>query len=425
MKGDGILMEDHVDEAIKKICSEIKIENGGRVKLEGPRSFTLKDQENIVLTELNKDQEFNFKKLQNYTKFYYVLKDNFPLIFFELYGKIKSNNDISYKGLKKEINKQFRKFKKRKIRNYDLYFPINIKPEKKLSKFQFKDISVDFTNDEKIISKIRSDERTNQALHSNKNFSIHKTVLCKISLKGRNHEYAIQKGEKLFNYVMGVIGYFETRWSYPLTIIGFTNPISKLNAYCFFIFEDKRYETLYWYNTRENKSQILELKEVAVKDINSTLSKCIKSKQQELLFELFTQFYLGVTNKDVDYSFLAFWRVVELGIMKEPNQKQKELVEILESVTLELEHTTKYNLQRFYNLRNDFVHKGIADINQNDRNGIKSFAGMIIAIYIKTLRNYNKEEIKSFYYYIKRKKNISTHLKMAKKIYRLLKQIKK
>jgi len=90
-----------------------------------------------------------------------------------------------------------------------------------------------------------------------------------------------------------------------------------------------------------------------------------------------------------------------------------------------LKHRTKYKLERFYELRNNFVHEGIADINQYDRNGIKFFAEMIITIYLNTLYKYSEEETKLFYYYVKRKNNINQHLKMAKKINSLIKLAKK
>ncbi len=49
---------------------------------------------------------------------------------------------------------------------------------------------------------------------------------------------------------------------------------------------------------------------------------------------------------------------------------------------------------------------------------------MIINIYNNTLYNYDVEEIKLFYYYVKRKQNVKKHLTMAKKINALIKQAK-
>ena len=111
--------------------------------------------------------------------------------------------------------------------------------------------------------------------------------------------------------------------------------------------------------------------------------------------------------------------------MKEPSQKHREIVDILKALVIELKSRTKYKLERFYQLRNNFVHEGVADINQYDRNGMKSFAQMVINIYCNTLYNKDVEDIKLFYYYVKRKHSIKKHLTMAKKIDTLIKQAKK
>jgi hypothetical protein len=142
------------------------------------------------------------------------------------------------------------------------------------------------------------------------------------------------------------------------------------------------------------------------------------------LFKILATYYRGLTDKNIDYSFLSFWRIIELGILKEKSQRHWEIVKILKSLLIELKRRTKYKIDRFYNLRNDFVHDGTADINEYDRNGMKSFAQMIINLFVNTLYNYNTEEIKLFYYYVRRKDNIIQHLKMAKKIDSLIKKAK-
>jgi len=225
--------------------------------------------------------------------------------------------------------------------------------------------------------------------------------------------------------LLGIISFYETYWGNPRTLIGIPKPLSKLNQYYIFVFEDNKYASYLYYQGKEDKTQILELKEDWVKAINSTVKRVIKSKQQELIFKLFTSYFKGSTEKYVNYSFLCFWRIIEIGILKEPSQKHKEIVDILKALVIELKSRTKYKLERFYQLRNNFVHEGVADINQYDRNGMKSFAQMVINFYCNTLYNKDVEDIKLFYYYVKRKHSIKKHLTMAKKIDALIKQAKK
>ena len=52
-----------VDEAIKRICSEIIVTSSGSIRIEGFKDDILTDEENVILAELNKDKEFNFQKL--------------------------------------------------------------------------------------------------------------------------------------------------------------------------------------------------------------------------------------------------------------------------------------------------------------------------------------------------------------------------
>ena len=413
-----------VDEAIKRICSEIIVTSSGSIRIEGFKDDILTDEENVILAELNKDKEFNFQKLQEKARFYYWFERDlfslvFPLVF---YAKLKKENNMTYKRLKELIVEDLKRIKKQKSKEYDVYFPINIKTETKIRKFRINDIEVDFTNNKSIISEILKNEKVKQEFLINKNFSFSKVILCKVSLKARNHNYAIKKADEIYTFLLGIIGFYETYWKSPRTLIGIPKPISKLNQSYIFVFENKKYNTFLYYKTKEEKLQIVKLKKDYVKAINNTIRKVVKSKQRELLFKLFTAYFRGLTDRNVDYSFLSFWRVMELGILKEPSQKHQEIIEILKSLIIELKYRIKYKIERFYQLRNDFVHEGIADINEYDRNGMKSFARMIIDLYLNILYKYNTEEIKLFYYYIKRKNNIEQHLKMAEKVESLIKK---
>ncbi len=319
------------DGAIKEICSQIIATKGG-VRIEGMKDGLLSAEENIILTELDNDKQFDFKKLQNEIRFYYSLdKDFFPLVFHNIYGKLKTEKNETYERFKELLIEDLNTQKKTKIKAYDLYFPINIKTEKKIAKFKHRDIEVDFVTDKKIIEKILKNDRAKQEISLNKNFNVSKTIFCKMSLRGRNRIYATKKAEEVFEFVLGVISFYETYWSNPRTLIGIPKPLSKLNQYYIFVFENNKYASYLYYQEKEEKTKLLELKEDQIKAINSTIKRATKSKQQEIMFKLFTSYFKGSIEKYVDYSFLCFWRIIEIGILKEPSQKHKEIVEILKS----------------------------------------------------------------------------------------------
>lgn len=418
-------MSNVADEAIKRICAEIVFANGA-IQIDIRKDGILIDEENVLLTELNKDKEFGFQNLQDNARFYYSLERiMFSPTFRNIYKKLKEENNLTYKRFKEVLVEDIENVKKQRINLYDLYFPINIKTENKIAKFNTNGIEIDFIKDNNIVNQVSTNEQVKQELLTNKHFSFNKVSLCKISLKGRNNAYAVEKAEKIYEFILGVIGFYETYGSYPRTLMGAPKPISKLNKYYIFVFQNKKYSNFLFYKTKDEGIQVADLKKEQVKAINYVIKRVIKSKQKILIFKLFTAYLRGLIDSNVDYSFLSFWRIVELGIQKEPNQRHIEIIDILKSLILELKHRTKYKMERFYKLRNDFVHKGIADINQYDRNGIKSFAEMIIEVYLNTLYKYSAEETKLFYYYVKRKNNINQHLKMAKKISSLIKLAKK
>ena len=418
-------MSNVADEAIKKICAEIVFANGA-IKIDIRKDDILIDEENVLLTELNKDKEFNFQKLQDNARFYYSMERiMFSPAFRNIYKKLKKENNLTYNRFKEVLVEDIEKVGNQKINLYDLYFPINIKTENKIAKFMINDIEIDFIKDKEIINQILTNEQVKHELLINKHFSFNKILLCKISLKGRNNAYAVEKAEKIYEFILGVIGFYETYGSSQMTLMGAPKPISKLNQYYIFVFQNKKYSHFLFYKTKEERIQSIDLKKEHVQAINHDIKRVIKSKQKILMFRLFTAYLRGLIDKNVDYSFLSFWRIVELGIQKDRSQKHKEIIDILKSLILELKHRTKYKLERIYELRNNFVHEGIADINQYDRNGIKFFAEMIITIYLNTLYKYSEEETKLFYYYVKRKNNINQHLKMAKKINSLIKLAKK
>lgn len=415
-----------VDEAIKRICSEIIVVEQGGVKIEGLKDELLTDEENLLLMELEKDKDLKFKKLQNQARYYYSFRrDMMPIAFTNIYSKLKKEKNETYEKFKELLIKDLEQIKKQKMSRYELYLPINIKTTKKIHKFRFEDIDVDFINDTKIINEIKANKKTQQEFFTNKKFNFSQHILCKVSMRCRNVEYALNKAGKLFEFILGVIGFFETYGINRRTISGIPKPLSELSQSYTFIFQNNKYCTYYYYQNKDEIKKNITLSDGRVKEINKVIKRAIKAKQQELIFKLYASFYRGVTDKSIDYAFLSFWRIIELAIMKEKEQRHSEIINILKALLIELKPRTNYKLDRFYFLRNNFVHNGFADINEFDRNGIKSFAQMIINIYLNTLFDYKTEDIKLFYYYIKRKDNVTNHIKIAKKINKLIIEAKK
>jgi len=411
------------DKAIKNICAEI-IATNGIISIQGFKDDILRDEENLLIAELNKDKEFNFQKLQERARYFYPKRGSIsPLAFTSTYGELKNENNESYERFKELLKADLNEIKNQKIKKFDLYFPINIKTNKKISKFKLNDIEIDFLESNKIKFDLDNNKLKKEFI-INRNFKLSKQQFCKISLKGRNSIYAVRRTEGIYDFILGVIGFYETYRSNPYTIIGIPKPISKLNQTYIFVIQNKKYLTHYHYKTKDEKTSIIDLNEEKVKAINFSIKRIIKAKQQELIFKLFIAYFRGLVDKNVDYSFLSFWRVIENGILKEPSQKHREIIEIFKALIIELNYKTKFKLDRFYNLRNDFVHEGIADIDQFDRNGIKRFAKLLINTYLTTLYNYQTDDIKLFFYYVKRKENIKVHVKMAKRIDSLLKKVK-
>ena len=406
-----------VDDSIKRICSENESVQALTPYItlgEEPLVY----EENVVLIELNKDnkdKEFNFKKLQDSAKYYYAFQRDFPLVFHRVYGLLKKENVFTYDRMKELIKEDLKSIKERELTSYILYFPINVKPESKISKFELDDCEIDFV-DSKILSET---EEIKQEKQVSEDFRLSGGIVCKISLEGRNVQYAVMKSKELYEFILGLIGFYET-CNMGLRIMGCQKPISKLTYhYDIPIFGNKKFIKSFNYAwTCERKTGEIKLNKYQVEKINVDVKRVIESEKRELIFNLYTAYWKGITEMNVDWSFLSFWRVIEFGI---PSKKQFEIIQKLKALIKELKPSTERKIDRFYNLRNNFVH-GTAYISECDRNSLKLFAQMIIDIHMRTLYYYSKEEIDLFYYYIERKNNVSRHLKMAEKVNSLMNQ---
>ena len=235
-------------------------------------------------------------------------------------------------------------------------------------------------------------------------------------------QYAVMKSKELYEFILGLIGFYET-CNVGLPIMGYPKPISKLTYhYDIPVFGNKKFIQSFKYTwTCERKTGEIKLNKYQVEKINVDVKRVSESEKRELIFNLYTAYWKGITETNVDWSFLSFWRVIEFGMLHDPSKKHFEIIQKLKALIKELKPSTECKIDRFYNLRNNFVH-GTAYISECDRNSLKLFAQMIVDIHMRTLYNYSKEEIDLFYYYIKRKNNINRHLKMAEKVNSLINQ---
>ena len=408
------------DDSIKRICSEYE-----SVKAIMPYITLGKEplvyEENVVLMELNKDEEFNFKRLQDSAKFYYAFQRDIPLVFYRVYDKLKKENNTTYGRMKELIKEDLENIKKREVKSYVLYFPTNVKPESNIAKFRLDGCEIDFV-DSKILSE---NEEVKQEKKIHKNFTLPKGVVFEISLEGRNVQYVVMKSKELYEFILGLIGFYDAyNAGFPM-FMGDPKPISELiHHYNVFVFENKKFIQLVKHNQNANV-EIAEIKlnKYQVEKINVDVKRVIESEKRELLFNLYTAYWKGITETNVDWSFLSFWRVIEFGMLHGPSKKHFEIIQKLKALIKELKPSTRYKIDRFYNLRNDFVH-GTAYISECDRNSLKLFAQMIIDIHMRPLYDYSTKEIDLFYYYIQKKNNINQHLKMAEKVNSLINQAK-
>ena len=167
-------MSNVADEAIKRICTEIVFANGA-IQIDIRKDGILIDEENVLLTELNKDKEFGFQNLQDNARFYYSLKRiMFSPTFRNIYKKLKEENNLTYKRFKEVLVEDIENVKKQKIHLYDLYFPINIKTENKIAKFKTNDIEIDLIKDDNIVNQFSTNKQVKQELLTNKHLSFNK-----------------------------------------------------------------------------------------------------------------------------------------------------------------------------------------------------------------------------------------------------------
>lgn len=389
------------DKIIEEICN--LIETNGTIN--GFNSDDLYDKENILKEELLNDSEFQFQKKLNKIRYYYDLNESmFPLTFHNIFKVLKQNQTYSYNKFKEELDKELTNHKQLEIKEFSLYFPINIEFEKKVRKIQIEDTLIEFL-DYKEVKGIYDNEEIKLKLKYNKTFKKNEKIYLKISLRARNIIYAKKKATDKLDLILGILGFAHKFRRITTNIMGFVKPQFEIILSFIFVYENNNYKTYYYYKTSEMISKNIKINSDRLDLFKLTLKQYLKSNKgiKEIIENSFSLYYLGLNEEDVDYAFFSFWRVLELLCLKEIGQKHIDIINLFKSFLLDINKELEMKIDRVYSLRNTFVHTGKANITQRDVNKMKTFAETMLDVFMTTMSKYNKEEIKILYSYFLKK----------------------
>lgn len=378
----------------------------------------------LLRSELLEDEKI--RKAMNDTRYYFSsdLKD-FLLGGFcdDIFVEIKKEKSISFEILKSKICHKIDLIKKEtKIADFDLYYAINLeKINQKINEISFRDIRINILNYDDIKNTLENTSLNDNFLPAD-NFNKSEYQYIKVSIKGRNKEYAEQKATKYVELILGFIsfsiidGVESISWTTPpKSLIG-------LGESYIFVFKSEKYDGYFYFSERFINAQSYSIEERDVDNLNLFLSHFNNANDevQETICQAVSQYYFGLKEKKVHYAFLNFWIAFEILTLKEKSSPQYGIIEILKS-TIKLDSLDEYKIKRLYDLRNEFIHNGNFDIiNEIDRNLMRTYLEHFIKYFILCLSEYKVSDLRIIYRFLpKDKQYLQNAEEMIEKVIRL------
>ena len=127
----------------------------------------------------------------------------------------------------------------------------------------------------------------------------------------------------------------------------------------------------------------------------------MESENKQIIYQIndyLMLYYKASINEDLDISFLKFWTLCERIIKNGNDKSDAEVINYMRKI-LKLYNQPKSYQERIYYIkekRNLLIHENISEINQDDRNVIKSVCDLLFLFLIefeKYVKNINEYEI--------------------------------
>lgn len=293
---------------------------------------------------------------------------------------------------------------KLQVKNYVLYYPINInKIKSEITEFCIDGFIINLLNYSEVKSDINNNELNNRFFKLKK-INKSRYQYAKVSVWCRNVEYAHQKARKFVELMLFFISYSKTFSLVPVWLIGIPKPLIELKLNYTFVFENNNFSTYYYSENAWDTDIFYDLEDSDISNLNTLISAFNKADKriQSIIFDSMKQYNIGLNEKDTSKSFLSFWTSLEILTLKNKNLSHFKVKERLKTI-IKMNEIHEYQIERLYSLRNKLVHTGDdSNISPFDRNLMKDYVEILFDFFISYFSKYSYSEIDLIYEFLQK-----------------------
>ncbi len=393
------------DELIRRILNSITIVEGDKVQIKGGNILEFQRDLSLLLSELMSDNNFQ-ERLNRIRYFFSDINDgiSFGTDFISILKELKRNNESSFALFKDRFDNKLNDIKSKiEVQKFELFYPINISTNEKINPFKYRDIEIKILDYSEIMDRLETKDLS--AKFRSEKFTKSKYKYIHISIWGRNIIYAYEIATKHVSLILGLIANSQVYGSSNITIIGSRKPLTKLKLSYVFVFKGDTFLNYYYFEDKSGEIELSELRKETIDEINKFINQMQNADRnvENIVFRAINCYYLGLTEKRINYSFLNFWTALEILCLKSKGIGEYEVIRRLKSILITLSPLDEHKIDRLHSLRNNLVHSADYDkINQYDRDLLKNGVELMLDLFVFHLSNYNFSEINSIFYFLQK-----------------------
>ncbi|MBI2647413.1 hypothetical protein HYW99_02960, partial [Candidatus Woesearchaeota archaeon] len=392
-------MTNLYDQILKKILDSMRITKEDTVQWHGTESSEYNRHLSLLISDLMLNRAFQ-SKLNNLR--YYLNPENDVFFGHELlsvFKEMKKESNFSFGDFMKKLDLLLNGIEqKSKPVKFELYYPLNIKTDKKIDLIKFRAIQIEIKSYDDVKVLLEADKLKQGSFRFEK-FTKSKYKYIKITLWSRNLNYATEISTKYVNLILGFIAYSQNYKNAPVTIVGIPKELTQLKLNYIFAFENGVYSGYCFFDDKSDDRKIYDLREPDISNLNVFVKQfnSADSAIQEIIFKAMSSYYSGLTESRINYSFLNFWTALEIIALKKKGIRHIEIIKRLKSILLDLKDLEEHKIDKLYSIRNNLVHDGAYNVSQYDRNLLKIYVEIMIEFFMFRLIKYNVQEIQTIF----------------------------
>ncbi len=393
------------DEIVRNILDSMSVTSEGNIEWYNFQSLKYNHYSLLLLSDLMLDNKFRSRL--NALRYYFTSGNDtyWGIELTSVFKQMKMENKSTFIDFKQNLDSLLQNIEEssRPVK-YELYYPLNIKTNNKIESIKFRDIQIEIKDYEEV-KNILENPALEKELDSER-LTKSKYKYIKVTLWSRNQNYAEQVATKYANLILGFIAYSQNYGHALIAIVGIPKELTRLKLNYIFAFKEESYSGYYYFEDKSDNRETYNLSDDDIRNLNTFVKQFNQAnkKKQEVLFKTISLYYSGLTEKEINYSFLNFWKSLEFITLKKKGTPHLEITRRLKSIIKNLTPLDEYIIDRIYSLRNNLIHDGAYDISQYDRNLLKTYTEGMIKFFMFQLSKYEIQEIQTIFQFLQKDK---------------------